>query len=109
MAFGRPVDEINPTTNEFLAFNSALFTEQVWFLADELNAGIDEVTATVEAVPAKAITRSSITCCALGPRRDNDGAGRDGATVTFSSRSKRCGPSAASTQSIGPRPYTAGH
>jgi hypothetical protein len=54
MAFGRPVDEINPTTNEFLAFNSALFTEQVWFLADELNAGIDEVTATVEAVPAKA-------------------------------------------------------
>lgn len=54
MAFGRPVEEINPTANEFLAFNSALFTEQVWFLADELDAGIDEVTATVEAVPANA-------------------------------------------------------
>lgn len=54
MAFGRPVEEINPTANEFLAFNSALFTEQVWFLADELAAGIDEVTATVEAVPANA-------------------------------------------------------
>lgn len=54
MAFGRPVEEINPTANEFLAFNSALFTEQVWFLADELGAGIDEVTATVEAVPANA-------------------------------------------------------
>lgn len=54
MAFGRPVEMISPTANEFLAFNSALFTEQVWFLADELNAGIDEVTATVEAVPAKA-------------------------------------------------------
>jgi len=54
MAFGRPVEEISPTTNEFLAFNSAIFTEQVWFLADALNAGIDEVTATVEAVAAQA-------------------------------------------------------
>lgn len=54
MAFGQPVEMISPTTNEFLAFNSALFTEQVWFLADELNAGIDEVGATVEAVPAQA-------------------------------------------------------
>lgn len=54
MAFGRPVDEINPTANEFLAFNSAIFTEQVWLLGDALNAGLDEVSATVEAVPAKA-------------------------------------------------------
>lgn len=30
------------------------------------------------------------------PRRDNARDGRDGAAVTFSSRSKRCGPSAAS-------------
>jgi len=52
MAFGRPVDEISPATNGFLAFNSSIFTEQVWFLADALNAGIDEVTATVEAVAA---------------------------------------------------------
>ncbi|UXA21032.1 dihydrodipicolinate reductase [Mycobacterium sp. SMC-4] len=54
MAFGRPVDEISPTANEFLAFNSALFSEQVWFLADALHADLDEVTASVDAVAAKA-------------------------------------------------------
>jgi 2,4-diaminopentanoate dehydrogenase len=54
MAFGQPVDQISPTASDFLAFNSAIFEEQVWFLADELNADIDEVVATVEAVPAKA-------------------------------------------------------
>jgi hypothetical protein len=53
MAFGQPVEYISPTANEFLAFNSGLFTEQVWFLADALRADIDEVTATVEAVPAE--------------------------------------------------------
>jgi 2,4-diaminopentanoate dehydrogenase len=53
MAFGQPVEQISPTTNEFLAFNSSIFTEQVWLLADALNAGIDEVTATVEAVAAR--------------------------------------------------------
>lgn len=52
MAFGRPVDEIGPTSTEFLAFNSSIFIEQVWLLADALGAGIDEVTATVEAVAA---------------------------------------------------------
>src|SRR6478735_11603394 len=53
MAFGQPVEQISPTTNDFLAFNSSIFTEQVWLLADALNAGIDEVTATVEAVAAR--------------------------------------------------------
>lgn len=53
MRFGAPVDEISVTANEFLAFNSAIFTEQVWLLADALHAGIDEVTATVEAVAAE--------------------------------------------------------
>lgn len=52
MSFGRPVEEISPTATDFLAFNSGLFTEQVWLLADALNAGIDEVTASVDAVPA---------------------------------------------------------
>jgi hypothetical protein len=52
MAFGQPVDAISPTSSDFLAFNSAIFCEQVWFLADALHADIDEVTATVEAVPA---------------------------------------------------------
>ena len=54
MAFGQPPESISTTANDFLAFNSGLFTEQVWFLADALNADIDEVTATVEAVPAAA-------------------------------------------------------
>ncbi len=49
----QPVDEISVTANEFLAFNSSIFTEQVWLLADALHAGIDEVTATVEAVAAE--------------------------------------------------------
>jgi hypothetical protein len=53
MRFGRPVDEISVTASEFLAFNSSIFTEQVWLLADALRAGIDEVTATVEAVAAE--------------------------------------------------------
>jgi hypothetical protein len=53
MAFGQPVEQVSPTTNDFLAFNSSIFSEQVWFLADALNAGIDEVTATVEAVAAR--------------------------------------------------------
>jgi len=53
MRFGAPVDEISVTANDFLAFNSSIFTEQVWLLADALHAGIDEVTATVEAVAAQ--------------------------------------------------------
>jgi len=53
MRFGHPVDEISTTATDFLAFNSSIFTEQVWLLADALHAGIDEVTANVEAVAAK--------------------------------------------------------
>ena len=43
---------ISTATNTSLAFTSALFVEQVWFLADALRADIDEVTTTVEAVAA---------------------------------------------------------
>lgn len=53
MAFGQPVEDISPTTNDFLAFNSGIFSNEVWLLADALNADIDEVTATVEAVAAR--------------------------------------------------------
>lgn len=53
MAFGQPVEDISPTANDFLAFNSGIFIEQVWLLADALHAGIDEVTADVEAVAAE--------------------------------------------------------
>jgi hypothetical protein len=54
MAFGQPVETIGPTGTEFLEFNSGIFSEQVWFLADALNAGIDEVTVGVDAVAAQA-------------------------------------------------------
>ncbi|CAJ1494380.1 dihydrodipicolinate reductase [[Mycobacterium] kokjensenii] len=54
MGFGQPVEAIGPTTSESLALTSSLFCEQVWFIADELHAGIDEVTTRVEAVPAVA-------------------------------------------------------
>ncbi|MBX7431098.1 dihydrodipicolinate reductase [Mycobacterium sp. Y57] len=54
MGFGRPVESISPDATDFLAFNSAIFTEQVWFIADALGAGLEEVTATVEAVAAEA-------------------------------------------------------
>ncbi|GAB3223584.1 NAD(P)H-dependent amine dehydrogenase family protein [Mycolicibacterium hippocampi] len=52
MWFGRPVDEVNPTANDFLSFNTRLFTEQTWFIADTFNAAIDDVSVTLEAVPA---------------------------------------------------------
>lgn len=54
MAFGQPIEGISPTTNEFLAFNSAIFEERVWFLADELRAGTDAVDSAMEAIAAKA-------------------------------------------------------
>nr|WP_090345587.1 dihydrodipicolinate reductase [Mycolicibacterium malmesburyense]CRL78077.1 dihydrodipicolinate reductase [Mycolicibacterium malmesburyense] len=53
MSFGEPVETISPTGTDFLAFNSAIFSEQVWLIADALNAGIDEVAPSVEAVAAE--------------------------------------------------------
>ena len=108
MAFGRPVEEISPATNDFLAFNSSIFTEQVWFLADALNAGIDVVTATVEASPPTRTTRSSTMCCTRVRRRDNGGTGSAVATANRSSRSRRCGPLAASIPITGRARRTAG-
>jgi 2,4-diaminopentanoate dehydrogenase len=52
-AFGQPIDSIGPKSTAYLSFMSGLFEEMVWFLADELNAGIDDVAVTVEAIPAK--------------------------------------------------------
>jgi 2,4-diaminopentanoate dehydrogenase len=54
MAFGQPVETISRTGTEFLEFNSGIFEEQVRFLADALNAGIDEVAVSVDAVAAEA-------------------------------------------------------
>jgi hypothetical protein len=108
MAFGQPVEQISPTTNAFLAFISSIFTEQVWFLADALNAGIDEVTATVNAVAPARTTRSSTMCCARVRRRGSGGTGSAVVTANRSSRSRRCGPWAASIPITGRARRTAG-
>jgi len=57
MRFGQPVDEISVSGKRFLAFNSSHLHRAVWLLADALNAGLDEVTATVEAVAGRARSR----------------------------------------------------
>jgi hypothetical protein len=53
-AFGQPVEYITPNATDYLAFQTGLFVEQVWFLADALGAGIDEVTVDVEPIAARA-------------------------------------------------------
>lgn len=52
MWFGRPTDEVTPTANEYLSFLTRLFVEQTWFISDTLNADIDDVSVSLEAVPA---------------------------------------------------------
>src|SRR5581483_6965591 len=54
MRFGRPVEEVSEEASEFLRFNSGIFIEEVWLIGDALHAGLDEVTTTVEVVPALA-------------------------------------------------------
>ena len=54
MAFGRPADRsVLPQAISWPS-TARCSKNQVWFLADELGAGIDEVVAAVDAVPAKA-------------------------------------------------------
>lgn len=50
--FGRPVEEITPTTPG-PALTSELFANQVWMTADALGADIDEVAVSVDAVAAR--------------------------------------------------------
>lgn len=52
MWFGRPTDEVTPTANKYLSFLTRLFVEQTWFLSDTLNGDIDDVSVTLENVPA---------------------------------------------------------
>lgn len=52
MWFGRPTDEVTPTANEYLSFLTRLFVEQTWFVSDALSADIDDVSVTLETVPA---------------------------------------------------------
>lgn len=52
MRFGRPVEEVSEEASDFLRFNSGIFQEEVWLIADALGAGIDEVTTDVELVTA---------------------------------------------------------
>jgi len=52
MWFGRPPEDVTPTANEYLGFLTKLFVEQTWFVSDTLNADIDDVSVSLEAVPA---------------------------------------------------------
>ncbi len=52
MCFGQPVETVSEDANEFIRFNSGIFKEMIWFLGDALNAGLDEVAAEVELLPA---------------------------------------------------------
>jgi hypothetical protein len=53
MRFGQPLDEISTSSGGYLAFNSSIFVEQVWLLADALGADLDDVTVSVDAVAAQ--------------------------------------------------------
>ena len=53
MRFGRPVEDVTEDASEFLTFNSGIFKEEVWLIGDALGAGLDEVTTSVEVVPAR--------------------------------------------------------
>ena len=53
MKFGEPLDVIDPDVDEYLRDMKAMFVEQIWLLGDALNAGLDEVTVDIEALPAE--------------------------------------------------------
>jgi hypothetical protein len=53
MKFGAPLDVIDADADPFLRDMKSMFVEQIWLLGDALNAGLDEVTVDIEAVPAQ--------------------------------------------------------
>jgi hypothetical protein len=53
MKFGRPLEDISPEKDAYLADMKSMFVQQIWLLADALNADIDEVTVDIEAIPAQ--------------------------------------------------------
>jgi hypothetical protein len=53
MRFGRPPEEVDEESSDFLRFNSGIFKEEVQLVADALGAGIDEVTTEVDLVVAE--------------------------------------------------------
>ena len=52
MCFGGPLENVSEDANDFIRFNSGIFKEMIWMLGDKLNAGLEEVTAEVEVLPA---------------------------------------------------------
>src|SRR4029078_12247002 len=53
MKFGEPLDVINPDVDDYLRDMKSMFVEQICLLGDALNAGLDEVTVDIEAIPAQ--------------------------------------------------------
>ena len=81
MAFGQPVEAISPTATEFLAFNSSIFVEQVWFIGDALGADARRGDRDRRSrCRASRITRSSTTCCGPGRPPASGGTGPGSAT-----------------------------
>ncbi len=52
MRFGRPAEEVNEESSDFLRFNSGIFREEIELVGDALGAGLDEVTTDVDLVLA---------------------------------------------------------
>ncbi|MEL7129530.1 MAG: dihydrodipicolinate reductase [Pseudomonadota bacterium] len=52
MCFGGPLDQVSEDANDFIRFNSGIFKEMIWLLGERLNAGLEDVTAEVEVLPA---------------------------------------------------------
>lgn len=53
MRFGAPLEHITVADGGFLAAMDAMFTEQLWLLADALHADIDDVRLTIEPIAAQ--------------------------------------------------------
>lgn len=51
MCFGGPVEQVSEDANDFIKFNSGIFKEMIWLMGEALNAGLEEVTATIEVLP----------------------------------------------------------
>ena len=108
MRFGRPPEEVTEEASDFLRFNSGIFMEEVALIGEALGAGLDDITSEVELTVASVTTTSSGSRSPPAPSPDSAGTGVACAPGAASSRSRRSGPSAASTRPTGPPRWTDG-
>ena len=108
MRFGRPPEDVTEEASEFLRFNSGIFIEEVALIGESLGAGLDEITPRGGADSGRGGPRD-LRHPDCGPGRCAVSAGTGGACGRDRAwwRSRRCGPSAASTRPTG-RPHSTG-